>query len=284
MCIIIGKYFKDYGWIGIKHRDRNYVPTITFKKKTYNDVEVLYFTDTLTQWCEGTNSHGVSILSASLMVSDDEKEYKTCSENKPSKTGKKIKKILKYSNLEKVVEEAIKEKLTGNTIIFDQNRMFLLEGAWKPGEYVTQGFFFKVEEISQDTTIVRTNHGIWLSGTGYQHNDNLKNRISSELRLIYSQLIADRALEPFDLLDKLVQKFETDGQLNPFRIAQDDTEMRTTSQMLTIPMNRTMYIRHVVGDVKYDHKKLNQIDSQVWVELLNNRNVLGQKTVFSPDF
>ena len=122
MCVVIGKYFKDYGWVGIKHRDRNYVPTITFKKKNYSNVEVLYFWDTLTQWCEGINSSGISILSASLMVSDDEKEYKTCSEKEPSKTGKKIQKILKYTDLEQVVEHAIKEKLTGNTLIFKIGR------------------------------------------------------------------------------------------------------------------------------------------------------------------
>ena len=29
----------------------------------------------------------------------------------------------------------IKQKLTGNTIIFDRDHMYLLEGSWKPGDY-----------------------------------------------------------------------------------------------------------------------------------------------------
>lgn len=74
MCIIIGKYFKDYGWVAIKNRDRNYVPEISFKKTTKDNIEILYFWDNITQYCEGINSAGVGILSASLMVLDDEKE------------------------------------------------------------------------------------------------------------------------------------------------------------------------------------------------------------------
>lgn len=284
MCVVIGKFFEEHGWVGIKHRDRNYTPTITFKKKEVKGVEVLYFWDTLTQWCEGINSAGVSVLSASLMVSDDEKEYKTCSENKPSKTGKKVQKILKYPDLEQVVEQAIKEKLTGNTLIFNRDRMFLLEGAWKPGEYATQGFYFKVEEIPTTEIVVRTNHGIWLSGTGYQKEDNLDNRISSELRLIYSELIAQNANDPRELLNKLTQKIETNMQLNPFRVVKQEYDMHTTSQIMIIPKNHTMYVRHFEGDIKYDHKKLNNTTTQVWVEILSNHIKTTQKTVFSADF
>jgi len=284
MCVVIGKYFNDYGWIGIKHRDRNYVPTITFKKKEYNNVEVLYFWDTLTQWCEGINSSGVSVLSASLMVSDDEKEHKTCSEKKPSKTGRKIQKILKYADLEQVVEQAIKEKLTGNTLIFNQHRMFLLEGAWKPGEYATQGYYFKVEEIPQTETVIRTNHGIWLPDAGYQMDTDLKNRVSSEIRLLYSTIISEHITDPREFLDKLTQKIEFNGQLNPFRVVKQEQDMRTTSQILIVPKDQTMYVRHFEGDVKFDHKKLNQNDSQVWIELLSNRIKTSQKSVFSTDF
>lgn len=283
MCVIIGKYFKDYGWVGVKHRDRNYTPTITFKKKYYDELEVLYFWDTLTQWCEGTNSAGVSVLSASLMVSDDEKEYKTCSEKRPSKTGKKIQKILKNTDLEDVVEQAIIEKLTGNTLIFNKDRMFLLEGAWKPGEYATQGYYFRVEEIPTNETVVRTNHGVWLPDAGYQTTDKL-NRISSEMRLIYSDLISNTVNTPLDFLDKLAQKMEPNAQLNPLRVVKQEHDMRTTSQILIVPKEQTMYVRHIEGDVKIDHRKMNQLDSNVWIELRSNRNVLSQKTVFSTAF
>ena len=160
--------------------------------------------------------------------------------------------------------------------------MFLLEGAWKPGEYITQGFYFKVEEIPKTEIVVRTNHGIWLPGTGYQKEDNLRNRISSELRYIYAELMAHKSDNHLDLLDKLMQKIENDPQLNPLRVVKQEQDMRTTSQIMIVPKHKTMYVRQIEGDVKYDHKKLNSMDSQVWVELLSNRIEMFEKTVFSP--
>lgn len=77
MCVVVGKYFEGIGWVAVKNRDRNYIPEISFKKKHKNDTEILYFWDDITQYCEGINSAGVGILSASLMVLDDEKEIET---------------------------------------------------------------------------------------------------------------------------------------------------------------------------------------------------------------
>lgn len=88
MCIIIGKYFPDIGWVAVKNRDRNYIPEISFKKKVHQGVEILYFWDDITQYCEGFNSAGVGILSASLMVLDDEKEIET-RKKPPAVTAKK---------------------------------------------------------------------------------------------------------------------------------------------------------------------------------------------------
>lgn len=58
MCVLIGKYFDNIGWVAIKNRDRNYVPEISFKKKIRDGVEILYFWDDVTQYCEGVNSAG----------------------------------------------------------------------------------------------------------------------------------------------------------------------------------------------------------------------------------
>lgn len=45
MCVVIGKYFENIGWVGIKNRDRNYIPEISFKKTHANGLEILYFWD-----------------------------------------------------------------------------------------------------------------------------------------------------------------------------------------------------------------------------------------------
>ena len=33
MCVVIAKYFSGTGWVGVKNRDRNYVPDLSFRKK-----------------------------------------------------------------------------------------------------------------------------------------------------------------------------------------------------------------------------------------------------------
>lgn len=284
MCIVVGKYYSDYGWVAIKHRDRNYSPDVTFKKKFKHGVEILYFWDNITQWCEGINSKGISILSASLMVSDDEKEYVTCSEKKPSKTGIKIRKALKKDSIEDVVEYAIAEKLTGNTLIFNAERMFLLEGAWKPGEYATEGYYYEVREIDRSDIVVRTNHGIWLPNTGYQHSDSdahqTFNRKSSESRFKISTEVAHNTVTPFELLDELANDYTRNGQLNPFRTAVDLGQMHTTAQLMIIPSEFTFYIRNVEGKLKVDISKIDQLDHKLWVEFLSQRSILPQKPAF----
>lgn len=186
MCVIIGKYFEDTGWVAIKNRDRNYIPEISFKKKFSDGVEILYFWDDITQYCEGMNSAGVGILSASLMVLDDEKEIEKRSKT-PSKDGIKIKRALQYPNVRAAAKSLIDQKLPGNTVIFNEHTMYLLEGAWEPGGYKSKKYAYQIQKVPRDQSIVRTNHGIWLPWAGYQMSGDKSekmSRISSESRLL----------------------------------------------------------------------------------------------------
>ena len=116
MCVVAAKYFEDKGWVGVKNRDRNYVPEISFKRIQKKGVEIMLFWDDITQYCEGFNSGGVCILSASLMVMDDEKEI-TVRSTTPSKDGVKVKRALTYPNVKAAAMSLIKQKLPGNTLI-----------------------------------------------------------------------------------------------------------------------------------------------------------------------
>jgi len=51
MCVIVAKYFEGTGWVGVKNRDRNYVPDLSFRKKQNKNTETLYFWDDITQYC-----------------------------------------------------------------------------------------------------------------------------------------------------------------------------------------------------------------------------------------
>ena len=286
MCIVIGKYFEDIGWVAVKNRDRNYIPDISFKKKTSNGVEILYFWDDITQYCEGMNSAGVGILSASLMVLDDEKEIEERSKT-PSKDGKKIKKALTYPDIKAVAMSLIKQKLTGNTLIFNKNHMYLLEGAWAKGGYKDQDFKYKIKEIPRTETVVRTNHGIWLPDAGYQRvkDDNAQtlSRISSESRRIIAMSVAKKARDPEDIINQLTKNYTNNGQLNAVRTTTEKKKMRTTSQILIIPEYKTMYVRPVQSNMNFNFWELNSAKQQIWVEILSNRILYTNLRNSNPD-
>ena len=272
MCILIGKYFDNFGWVGVKNRDRNYIPEISFRKQHHDGIEILYFWDDITQYCEGINSQGICVLSASLMVLDDEKEI-TQRAKTPSVDGVKIKQALTNNNIKQVVYQLIKNQLTGNTLVFDQDNMYLIEGAWRKLKQ-RSNFRFQVEKIDPKDTVVRTNHGVWLPWAGYQRVTDpaqTASRISSESRRLCAQRVANRARDPEDIIDGLTLNFTNDPQLNPLRTTQEKKKMRTTSQILVIPRERTMYVRPVQSHMHFNFWDLNRPEQRTWVEILSNR-------------
>ena len=134
MCIVCAKYFKDYGWVGVKNRDRNYIPQITIKQSYRNGVERMLLWDDKTKYTDGLNEHGVCILSAAVAVKKDEKEgSRNRAEDKQfySPDGKKIRKALYEDTIDKALEKCIEFELPGNTLIFDRERCILLEGGFE---------------------------------------------------------------------------------------------------------------------------------------------------------
>ena len=274
MCIVAAKHFDKIGWVCCKNRDRNYIPEISFKDTTSDGVEILLFYDDITQYMEGMNSGGIGVLSSSLMVSDDEKEITKRSKT-PSKDGIKIKKALKYPNVKAVAMSLIKQKLPGCTLIFDKDTCYLLEGCWKPGGYKKQEYAYKIKEIPHDKSVVRTNHGIWLDWAGYQRDPENENetmsRISSESRMTIAEHVVNNAKTPDDMIDGLAGTYIDNPQLNCLRTTNKKKMMRTTSQIMLIPSEDTMFIRPVQSHISYNFWKLNSPKHKLWLEILSNR-------------
>ena len=273
MCVIVAKYFDNVGWVGVKNRDRNYVPDLSFRKKKNKNTEVLYFWDDITQYCEGMNDSGICVLSASLMVLDDEKEI-TVRSKTPSKDGIKIQKALRLTDIQAVCMSLIKQKLPGNTIVFNKEECYLLEGAWSPGGYADKDYKYKIEKISHDQTVARTNHGVWLKWAGYQYSSDdgeTASAISSRSRLIIAEHIAKNAETPAQLIDWLTKKYVDNWQLNALRLTDEKKMMRTTAQLMLVPKENTMFVRPIQSNITFNFWKLNGSDSKLWVELLSNR-------------
>lgn len=271
MCVVMAKYFDDYGWVAAKNRDRNYTPDIEFVRATgENGVERLLFKDKVTEYSEGINSRGVGIVGASLMVIDDEKEISK-NTNKHSPDGKRISRALRETNARDAALACAEYKLTGSNIVIDAEHCFLVEACLdKDGKYR-----YKIQEISKDQTVCRTNHGIWLPWAGYQRDPKDKNqtlsRISSEARLAQGEIIVDTAKDPEDMIDGMCKVIVDNPQLNVMRTDTATKKMRTTAQLMAIPTERTLYCRPVSSHITFDFWKLNKPEADTWVELLSNR-------------
>lgn len=270
MCVIVAKYFEDYGWTAVKNRDRNYTPEISFRRiKDSTGIERLLFEDDVTNYMEGINSDGVAILGASLMVQEDEKAI-TKSSKKVSPDGKRIREALKYGKPLEAAKIAIKIKLTGSNLFVNDDECYLLESSTnRNGE-----FKFKLGQIRKDQTVARSNHGIWLPWAGYQrgiNSDQTMSRISSEARLAQAEFVVETARDPQELMDGLCKIYVGSSQLNVMRTDTKTKKMRTTAQLMAMPSERTLFCRPVSSSMTFDYWKLNRPGSDTWVEILSNR-------------
>ena len=283
MCVIVAKYFPGTGWAGAKNRDRNYTPVLDFIESEQNGVDRMMMHDQVTGYKEGINSHGVSILNTSLDVYDDESEVEAGTA-KTSPDGQVIARALLENNPLDAMKVLVKGKLGGCTMVFDRNNMYLMEASDQDG---TKPFRYTVKKIPKSRTVARTNHGIWLDWAGYQrdpkNSSHTMSRISSEARLEQAEAVVKHAEKPEDLADGMCQVYISDPQLNIMRTSTERKKMRTTSQQLCVPSQRTLYCRPISSHLEFDFWKLNQPNTNVWVEIMSNRE-LWKNTRGNPPF
>jgi len=283
MCIIVAKYFPSIGWAGAKNRDRNYTPTLDFIEDTKNGVERMMMHDGITGYKEGINSTGLSILNTSLDVYDDEAEVEAGTA-KVSPDGKVIAQALLCTDPLDAVKLLVKGKLGGCTIVFNQQDLYLIEATDDDGQ---RPYRSVVKKINPNNTIARANHGLWLTDAGYQRNpkdiSESLGRLSSESRLLQAEAVVKAAQTPEDLVDGMCQVYINHPQLNIMRTSTERKKMRTTSQQLCVPKERTLYCRPVSSHLEFDFWSLNRPNTNVWVEILGNRE-LWQNIKGDPPF
>jgi hypothetical protein len=187
-------------------------------------------------------------------------------------------------NVYQAAKTIVKHKMGGCTMVFDRDELILIEASDWDGRKPYQCI---VKRIPKNQTVARTNHGIWLSKAGYQRSTTNKSetlsRISSESRLLQAQAVVEAAQDPEDLVDGMCRVYINDPQLNIMRTSTERKKMRTTSQQLCVPKERTLYCRPVSSHLEFDFWNLNRPDTNVWVEILSNR-ALWQNTKGDPPF
>jgi len=224
MCIILLKKI-DGKIILAKNRDRNYKPKIEIVNEIINGVEIAYIRDLNTEWCEGLNQYGCSIINSALEVEYDENPF-------PIDNNIYLNSKFKYlTALSKSKEELIDFifnknfyddiSLQGHNIIASPKFNLHLESKSK---------IKPVAKIIETNNLVCTNHGINLKNTGYLYGNSL---LSSILRkkLIEYELLNNKLDNYTDILKLMNKNYkDIDQILHPYR----DTKLNvfTTGQLL----------------------------------------------------
>jgi hypothetical protein len=207
------------------------------------------------------------------MVENDEAEIEV-EVGPPSKDGPKIRKALRCTTIRDVVQSAIDQKLPGHTLIWNEHNCYILE-AMENEKKGRKHYRYKVEKLQNDQCLARTNHGILIPEAGYQRLSNdqgqTHSRISSESRLKIAEYVIQRASTPQDAMDDLTKIYTDEPQLNSLRTAGRGKMMRTTSQLMIIPSQKTMYVRPIQSNLNFNFWDHNSAKNQLWVELTSNR-------------
>lgn len=202
MCVVAAKYLDGIGWVGVKNRDRNYKPEISLVQSFEGGIERLLLKDELTGYTEGMNEYGISIISATTLVKDDENEIREIRKKKNgskkqhiangeyvSIDGKKLRTALLEKTIDKVIKKLTETDIApcGNHLVFDENKCFMVEiditvaerkdkikKRIENPEYENPNpdKDIKIKEIKKGEIVVRTNHGIYLNKAGYQDEEN----------------------------------------------------------------------------------------------------------------
>jgi hypothetical protein len=230
MCVIASLYLENQS-ILVKNRDRKYKASIKVIHELKDGVEVLYIQDLDTGWSEGLNEYGIGITNATLMVNQDEREGIVIKKrrNTVSYDGDKIRKALSLTNIESIVnyltdyknKKSMHNGLKGITFVANAETKYVIEGTTKHAPLVI--------EVPKEELIVRTNHGIYYPGAGY--NTGIKKQ-SSVSRLEIAERELNKVNKINEVLDILSAQYVEDNFLNPYR-RPSEYQIFTTGQILT---------------------------------------------------
>lgn len=224
-CVIVAKKFDD-NFILAKNRDRPYNPELCLVHEILDSVEIAYLHDVDTDWSEGMNQYGISIVNSALFVRRDEAEKKGDKANRHKVDGSIIRDALTKPDIDGAVE-IIKTKnggLKGHTLVTDGKKLISIEITGKDKIFIN--------EISLEDNVVRTNHGLLDGHAGYKNGISYK---SSSIRKSNALKQVSKAETKDEVLERLRKRlYKSDSMLNTKR---DTKKIWTSSQFLLDPTN-----------------------------------------------
>lgn len=251
-CIIIGGQVTGGHVLG-KARDRNYRPHLEIIRDLTDDgVEVVYIHDKDTNYLEGMNSHGIGIINAALLVSEDEdaanKFWGRRKKKGTSHDGPRIARALTFPKLSQVIKSLVgyDTGLKGHTFVGNPTSLYSIEMTSKHNPVV--------KKLDPSTGFdVRTNHGEDHGNAGYTPKGFPEDYVSSKVRkAAAAAAIAD--LEDYEeIMPSLAtQQFEPDSNYNTMRKVDGKDGMRTSSQVLMHLDNLELLCYLIPGECTFE--------------------------------
>jgi hypothetical protein len=229
----------DDGVVLAKNRDRGYKARVEIIHEIVEDVEVVYWRDIDTDWSEGMNEYGISIVNSALSTASDEKEGEKVLKQRKikndktekrvySKDGQKIREALTKKDMRSAVKSLIeftgtksKWGLRGETFVSDGKDIYVIELTSKHAPIIK-----KLKEDSK--IVVRSNHGVYQKDAGYTTGEKRKSSVS---RMELAKKHLKDAKTDMDVINTLKQKYDDDPFLNPYR-TKNMYNMQTTGQIM----------------------------------------------------
>lgn len=243
MCVIVFMK-KDGKMILAKNRDRIYKPKVEIIREIINGVEVAYMHDTITNWIEGLNEHGLGMVNSALNVKYDENEKRVSFKGS---SGQKILNALSKKNLDEMMDSILHYTyvsdvaLQGHTLASSPNKCIHIESTAQNTPIINQ----------YNKNVVFTNHGNNLENVGYKDG---RKYISSLLR----KKIMEEEIKNIDnsnqLLDSMNKNYiNLDPRFHPYRHKQstlkrinknDGKCFSTTSQIFLNLSDKILLFRY----------------------------------------
>lgn len=265
MSIVICKNIPGYGFCAVKNIDKNYRPSVKITKSHRENVERLMIWDEVSKYTEGINEFGVAVISCPHGNSDEYREVKKILSTEKkyySPSGFVIRKSLLKSNCYDVMQSIIKSGLDGKTIVFDKENCLFLDMSLKNNEKQ-----YTLKEI--DNTYP---HVVF---SNYSNQDGDKFDITCK-RISRCETKLSMVSSPEELLD-ICSDYENDScESLIVRTSKkfSPSVFKTTSQIMIVPSQKTMYYRPLYGKAVYDMNLLNNTESKTYFELVSTRKLI----------
>jgi hypothetical protein len=262
MCVVVAVKI-DGKYVLAKNRDRNYIPTINFKKRQKGSIEYRTLVDNDTMWAEGINSYGIAIVNSALMVMDDEKAISKSKEKgvKISHDGNVIKQALKHTKVENAVKYIVQNDVFGFTLVTDGDDLYVIENVrtWDKSEeksiQIRHQMNWHKHNDADGNFVVRTNHGEYFNQAGYL----LGTMDGKSSRMRRSQVENALKKNPPKTMKDILECMRVEGDKNPknnpVRKRKLGCPLYTTGQYVINPSNKTFYYVPIDCKVTIDNDK-----------------------------